>query len=55
MIVDPWGLVLACVPDGEGMALAELDMDRLARIRRQLPALRHRRLGLKTPSDPADR
>jgi deaminated glutathione amidase len=55
MIIDPWGLVLARVPDGEGMALAELDMDHLTRIRRQLPALRHRRLGLKAPADPADR
>jgi len=55
LIVDPWGLVLARVPDGEGMALAELDMGHLERIRRQLPALRHRRLGLKAPGNEADR
>lgn len=45
MIVDPWGLVLATAPDGEGLALADIDLERLDRIRAQLPALRHRRLG----------
>jgi len=44
MIVDPWGVVLAQVPDGEGMALAELDFDRQDRLRRELPALSHIRL-----------
>jgi deaminated glutathione amidase len=43
MIVDPWGVVMAQVPDGEGVAVADLDFDRLADIRRRLPALRHRR------------
>ena len=44
MIVDPWGLVLACCPDGPGVALAELDRAALARVRSELPALKHRRL-----------
>jgi predicted amidohydrolase len=44
LIVDPWGQVLAQVPDGDGVALAELDFGRLERLRRELPALRHRRL-----------
>jgi predicted amidohydrolase len=44
MIVDPWGAVIAQVPDGEGAAVAELDMERLERLRRELPALRHARL-----------
>jgi predicted amidohydrolase len=44
MIVDPWGLVLACVPDGEGIAVADLDFAALERVRERLPALRHRRL-----------
>jgi predicted amidohydrolase len=44
MIVDPWGSVLAQVPDGEGVAVAELDFDRLDRLRRELPALSHARL-----------
>jgi predicted amidohydrolase len=44
MIVDPWGAVVAQVPDGEGVALAELDFDRQDRLRRELPALSHTRL-----------
>jgi predicted amidohydrolase len=44
MIVDPWGSVLAQVPDGEGVAVAELDFDRQDRLRRELPALSHTRL-----------
>jgi predicted amidohydrolase len=44
LIVDPWGTVLCTVPDGEGVALAELDFARLEDVRRRLPSLRHRRL-----------
>jgi predicted amidohydrolase len=44
MIVDPWGAVVAQVPGGEGVALAELDLERLERLRRELPALAHARL-----------
>jgi deaminated glutathione amidase len=44
MIVDPWGEVLACIETGEGVALAELRPERIAEVRRQLPALAHRRL-----------
>src|SRR5262245_2056551 len=43
MVVDPWGLVLAQAPDGEGLAVADLDFARLAEGRERLPALRHRR------------
>ncbi|MEO8499926.1 MAG: carbon-nitrogen hydrolase family protein [Vicinamibacteria bacterium] len=44
MIVDPWGMILAQVPDGEGFALAVLDFDRLHRLRAELPALRAKKL-----------
>jgi nitrilase len=44
MVVDPWGDVLDCVPEGEGVAIAEIDAARLAQVRLQLPALKHRRL-----------
>jgi predicted amidohydrolase len=44
MIVDPWGAVIAQVADGEGVAVAELDFERLERLRRELPALSHVRL-----------
>ena len=44
LIADPWGAVLADAgAAGEGMALAEIDPARLAQVRRDLPALRHRR------------
>lgn len=45
MVIDPWGEVLAVLPEGEGVVLAELDLARLAAVRAQLPALAHRRLG----------
>jgi predicted amidohydrolase len=47
MVVDPWGLVTARASEGEGLAMAELDLELLARIRRNLPALAHRRLGVE--------
>ncbi len=43
-IVDPWGQILAEVGDREGVAVAELDFDYQDRLRRELPALEHRRL-----------
>jgi predicted amidohydrolase len=43
MIVDPWGIVLAQAPDAEGHIVAGLDLQRLAEIRAQLPALANRR------------
>jgi predicted amidohydrolase len=54
MIVDPWGEIVA----GESRALddemtglisADFDMDRLEDIRRQFPALSHRRFGISRP------
>jgi deaminated glutathione amidase len=44
MIVDPWGVVVARAGDGENTALAEIDRDYLARVRRELPCLTHARL-----------
>jgi nitrilase len=44
MIVDPWGEVLAELPEGEGVVLAELDGGRLREVRGSLPALVNRRL-----------
>ena len=42
MVVDPWGEVLAQRDEGPGVVLAELDPQRLAEVRTQLPALEHR-------------
>jgi len=44
MIVDPWGTVVAQAPDAVGIAVADLDLDRVARIRQELPSLANRRL-----------
>ena len=43
MIVDPWGVVLAQAPDGEGHIVAELDLERQREIRASLPSLANRR------------
>ena len=44
MVIDPWGEVIAVQAEGEGVVLAELDLERLAAVRTQLPALTHRRI-----------
>jgi deaminated glutathione amidase len=44
-IVDPWGVVIATVADGEGFAAAELDFESQERIRASLPSLANRRPG----------
>jgi len=42
MLVDPWGEVLDVLPEGEGIVVGEVNCDRLAEIRLNLPALKHR-------------
>ena len=44
MIIDPWGEVLAVLPEGEGVVVADLDGARLQSVRTRLPALKHRLL-----------
>jgi deaminated glutathione amidase len=44
LVVDPWGMVLACQAEGEGVALVEIGTSRRDQVRAQLPALAHRRL-----------
>ncbi|HSK29974.1 MAG TPA: carbon-nitrogen hydrolase family protein [Candidatus Limnocylindria bacterium] len=44
MIVDPWGRVLAELPDGPGVITADIDLQYLAKVRAELPSLKHRRL-----------
>ena len=43
MIVDPWGVVLACAPDEETVVLADLDLERARAVRARLPTLERRR------------
>lgn len=42
MIVDPWGQILAQRDNGNGVVIAELKASQSERVRRILPALRHR-------------
>ena len=42
MLVDPWGELLAVLPEGEGVVTGVIDPARLAEVRQNLPALRHR-------------
>ena len=43
MIIDPWGVVLDCYKTGSGFVSAELDRERLEKVRGAFPALNHRR------------
>ena len=44
MIIDPWGKILAELPDGPGIVIAEIDLDYLRRVRSELPCLEHVKL-----------
>jgi predicted amidohydrolase len=37
MVVDPWGTVIAQAPDGPGVIVADLDLERVRSVRAQLP------------------
>jgi len=43
MIIDPWGVVLDCYKTGSGFVVADLDHDRLEKVRSAFPVLTHRR------------
>ena len=43
MSVDPWGVVLAQAPDTEPHIGADRDLKHVKKIRKQIPALGHRR------------
>jgi nitrilase len=44
LLIDPWGVVLAERDEGPGVVVGDIDPERLAQVRRDLPALEHRRL-----------
>ena len=44
VVIDPWGQVVGSASDGPGLALAEIDLERVARVRKQIPVADHRRL-----------
>lgn len=43
MVIDPWGSILAEGGEGEEILRAELDLSKVAEIRRQIPVFRDRR------------
>lgn len=43
LIADPWGTVIAECGEGEGVAVAPIDPAYVAKVRRSLPSLEHRR------------
>lgn len=47
MIVDPWGVVLDRLPRGSGVVIAGINPNYQASLRKSLPALTHRTLGIK--------
>jgi nitrilase len=42
MLVDPWGAVVVKREEGPGIVVGDVDPDRIAEVRGQLPALTHR-------------
>nr|XP_060614559.1 deaminated glutathione amidase [Anolis sagrei ordinatus] len=46
MVVDPWGSVVAQCHDGPGLCYAEIDLEYLNRVRKEMPVFRHRRSDL---------
>ncbi|HAT1775673.1 carbon-nitrogen hydrolase family protein [Legionella pneumophila] len=41
MVVEPWGKVLAQKEEGQGVILADIDLERLSQLRRQFPCVEH--------------
>ncbi|KAJ8464526.1 hypothetical protein OPV22_027078 [Ensete ventricosum] len=54
LIIDPWGIVIARLPDrlATGVAVADIDLSRIDSVRTRMPIAQHRRIGncLKTQS-----
>ena len=50
MIVDPWGTVVDELPDGNGIAIADIDAAQVERLRREFPALANRRFAGGIPT-----
>ena len=42
-VIDPWGTVIAECPEGEEMVVAELSLDKIEDVKKNMPVDRHRR------------
>jgi predicted amidohydrolase len=49
LVIDPWGPILAQAADTEAIVEATLDLERVAVVRRAIPALAHRRPAIYAP------
>ena len=43
MVVDPWGNIIAKAPEQPGVVMAEIDLDYLEKVRKQVFTLENRR------------
>jgi predicted amidohydrolase len=50
MVVDPFGVVVASMAEREGVAVADIDPERLAACRERMPSLEHRRWDVRPRS-----
>ena len=44
VIIDPWGKILASLDDQPGVAVAEIDLNRIDEIRAKMPVAEHRKI-----------
>jgi nitrilase len=44
MIIDPWGAILDSIAEGEGIALAEIDLGAVRNVRANMPIIEHIKL-----------
>ncbi|MEY4762590.1 MAG: hypothetical protein RLZZ200_2446 [Pseudomonadota bacterium] len=42
LVVDPWGSVIGCLPEGEGCLVVDIDPSQQGALRARFPALSHR-------------
>jgi predicted amidohydrolase len=42
MLIDPWGKIVAVLPESEGVVAGDIDPQLILEVRRNLPALQHR-------------
>jgi deaminated glutathione amidase len=45
MLIDPWGEIVDVRDEGPGVVIGGIDLERIAAVRRSLPAYRHRVIG----------
>lgn len=51
MIVDPWGAILDILPQGAGCVVADIDIDKVKKLRNNFPVLDHRRIPCTLPNE----